>query len=587
MAGLAGLLVIAAVIIAALALGRVWRGRIRRHGAAVIAWRWLSGSTWHGKPVTDAGWLRPGRKALTPTGYATRWHHLPRWQRAAWRSGMTLAFGAPPVLWLDSPAAGVAGAATLLAGLSSLGAHRARRWLTGRRHRSNWLYPLHITLGPVLAIPATSRPESWIQVEPDRKRAVLELPPAFEPDAKMKARIVSVASAKLGMEAPEARWQIPGPRPRLELVASAPPPLRVTLADVREAIDAARDDELVWGLGKQGRVVKSSLSGDSPHLGLSMGSGAGKSVTARAILAQMLYHGAIGLILDFKMISHQWADGLPNVVIARRPAEIHRALMWLGVEVNRRNEVALAGADIDGNVHAAVGPRLVVICEELNATVGQLRKYWRQQDEKGRSPALDALDSASFMGRQVNTNLVYIGQRLSVRAAGGDGDARENIGVIAFGRYSPSNWKMLAGEHAMPPKSLTPGRIQVVADGVTETQAVFLPARQARHLATAGRVALLPHGMPGHRSVTAGAQSANAAPEQGGVTMTALPPVTPHPVRVTLREAAAAGVVSCTLAALQQARHRDGDFPARAGLRGLAHEYDAAALAAWDEARTA
>ena len=34
-----------------------------------------------------------------------------------------------------------------------------------------------------------------------------------------------------------------------------------------------------------------------------------------------------------------WADGLPNVSIVRRPAEIHAALCWLGREVARRNEV--------------------------------------------------------------------------------------------------------------------------------------------------------------------------------------------------------------------------------------------------------
>jgi hypothetical protein len=54
-----------------------------------------------------------------------------------------------------------------------------------------------------------------------------------------------------------------------------------------------------------------------------MGSGAGKSVTARSPAAQLLHSGAIALILHYKRISHQWARDLPNVVIARRPAEIH------------------------------------------------------------------------------------------------------------------------------------------------------------------------------------------------------------------------------------------------------------------------
>lgn len=351
---------------------------------------------------------------------------------------------------------------------------------------------------------------------------------------------------------------------------------------------ALKADELLWGLGKRSAVVSSSLSGDSPHVGLSMGSGAGKSVTARALLAQMLYRGCIGLVLDFKMISHQWAAGLPNVVIARRPAEIHEALIWLGGEVERRNEVALAGADLDGNVHAVVGARLLVICEELNATVSALRRYWRElragdRELPQRSPALEALDAASFMGRQVLTNIVYIGQRLSVKASGGDGDARENIGVIGFGRYSPSNWKMLASDHPMPPKSLTPGRIQVVTDRVRECQAVFMTAREARELALAGEVAVLPAGMPGAARVPA-SQMAGAVvlrgPDRPVVPETG--PVVPAlPGRVTLSEAVEQRIVSRSLAAVRKASQRPG-FPERKGLRGLAAEYDVGELALWD-----
>ncbi len=72
------------------------------------------------------------------------------------------------------------------------------------------------------------------------------------------------------------RWHLAGPSPGLELTASQPPPL-VTLDDIMAAIEAARPDEVVWGIGKRGRVVKNSLSGETPHVGLSMGSGAGKS----------------------------------------------------------------------------------------------------------------------------------------------------------------------------------------------------------------------------------------------------------------------------------------------------------------------
>ena len=307
------------------------------------------------------------------------------------------------------------------------------------------------------------------------------------------------------------------------------------------------------------------------------------------------------------MISHQWAQGLPNVVIARRPSEIHEVLCWLGGdatrcidgEVNRRNDVALAGADLDGNVHAVVGPRLIVVCEELNATVARLKSYWRQErgkDEPTRSPALEALDAVSYMGRQVLVNVIYIGQRLSVRASGGDGDARENIGVIAFGRYSASNWKMLAPDFPMPPKSLTPGRIQVVSDQVRETQGVFMAAREARELALAGVVSALPAGMPGAPRVPPAWATGIPGSDLGtvhGTGPSGPPPVTAaEPDWVTLKEAAEEGIVRRSRGALRIARWRDQQlpeeeraFPASKGQRGAADVYDPLELAEWDAAR--
>ncbi len=414
----------------------------------------------------------------------------------------------------------------------------------------------------------------------------LELTQNWPADEKDKTSLVSTAAKRLGIEAPEASWRQAGPKPQVVLTVSEPPPARVTLADIRDAIDKAARDDLVWGLGKKRSTIATSLADDSPHLGLSIGSGGGKSATARALAAQRLYRGDIVLILDVKMISHQWARGLPNAHIARRPHEIHQALVWLGGEVDRRNEVALAGSDIEGNVHGTVGPRLVVVCEELNATMRVLRRYWAQMDGKGRSPALDALDATSFMGRQVLVNIVYIGQRLSVKAIGGDGDARENIGVLGFCRYSPSNWKMLAGDFAMPAKSLQPGRLQVVSDKVRETQCVFMSAREARALALAGTVTPLPAGMPGAARVAGGtgfAELTSRGAEQP-VVLRKGPDVLVPGGSVILSEAVRDGVVSCSLHAVRKASQRPG-FPRHSGLRGLAKEYDALALADWDEAR--
>jgi len=585
------LLTLIVVAFCVLGLYVMMRRRIEEHGAPALIWRYVSGMPHHGEHLTDAGWHRHGTRALTPTGHASRFWYLPRRKRALRRSGRLLA--ALVVLWgllFERTVTLVSLAVAAVAGVA-FGIWRALLWWRGRRHHRTWVHPAHLVAAPLAGHPVAMDPRDWLSIEPDRSRVVAELPADFNHDSKGRQRLADTLATKLGIEAPEVRYQLAGPSPRLELTQSAPPPDLVTLDDIMPAIESARPDEVVWGIGKRYRVVKNSLSGDSPHVGLSMGSGAGKSITARAFLAQMLYHGAISLVLDYKMISHQWARNLPNVVIARRPAEIHAALCWLGAELERRNEVALAGADDEGNVRAVVGPRLIVVCEEMNATMSRLRRYWndvRDKDDPKRSPALDALDAASFMGRQVMCNILYVGQRLSVRASGGDGDARENIGVIAFGRYSASNWKMLAADHPMPPKSVKPGRLQIVAGTVTETQAVKMTAAEAQRLALSGIVASLPSGMPGARATgeTVSPPALETSPDLPIATVSSPVPALPVSGGVTLSEAHAAGVFAgLTLAGVRTARHRDGTFPRHTGRRGLALEYDAGQLAAWANTR--
>lgn len=582
-----------AVIIGLVIYGRVriWQQRIEKHGLLVIAGRWLLGHPWHGKALTDAGWSRPATKALTETGHAGRFWHLPqktRVRRRVTRAAVILA----ELLGLVNNWR-LALLVNALAALAAVawGTFAAIGWWRQRKHVKTWLYPAHLNAAPLAGHPVAMDPAEWLVIEPDRSRVVAELPPAYNGDDKARARLVETLTGKLGIEAPEVRWQLAGPKPRLELTQSVPPPKLVRLADVTLVIENAKQDELVWGLGKKSQVVKSSLSGDSPHFGLSMGSGAGKSVTARSLLAQLLHKGAIGMVLDPKMISHHWARELPNVVIYRRPAEIHGALIWLDRELSRRTDVVLAAADDDGRVHAIVGPRIFMVFEEMNAAVSLLRAYWREvraKDDPARSPALDALDRVSFMGRQVLCNILYIGQRLSDKATGGGGDARENIGVIAFARYRPSTWKMLAPDFAMPAKDNHPGRLHVVSDQVQTVQGILMTPAEAKGFALSGIVSALPSGMPGRPRATAEVvqgEIADSGSDLGFATVSE--PPGPLPVSgVTLSEAVAAGVFGrLTLAGLRTARHRDETFPEPVGRRGLALEYDLAALADWARSR--
>ena len=587
------LLVLAALIIGIVASAVSF---IREQGFFTLVWRHLSGMPLTGEHLNDAGWLTGAsdRRARTPTGRTSRFYTRPRLHRAGRRAGRYALLVVLVLIWLRYPASWaitysseVAAPFAVLAAVA--GCHR---WAERKHHRT-WVKPAHLAAAPLVGLPAAADPRSWLQIEPDRSKVVAELPQGFAPKDHDGDHLVGTLVAKIGLEAPEVKWMLAGPKPRLVLTASQPPPELVGLDDVRDALDRCRPHELVWGIGKHNTLITTSLALDSPHIGLSMGSGAGKSRTARWLLSQLLYRGAISIVLDVKMISQHWAawsGALPNVIIARSAAEIHAVLIWLAVELDRRNSEALKHADAEGDVPAdkahLIGPRIVVVAEELNATAKVLRQYWtrkRTKDDPTRSPALDALDSLSLMGRQASINVIYIGQRLSVRATGGDGDARENIGVIAFGRYSPSNWKMLAPDFAMPPKSLTPGRLQVVSDKVQEVQCPLVTALDARQLAVAGTISAFPAEAPGGR-VIAGRVEAIGGPEQDPVTCNS--PVSPvsGPQVVTLSEAVKLEVVGCSLAALRQARYR-GQLPGPVGKRGMADEYETEALRLWDLAR--
>ena len=331
--------------------------------------------------LTDHVFSTPTWRFLTG-GEPGRQH---RGRRMVRRWGFIAALTMTLALWLRYP---VVMTKVILAALAAgalasvlLAAWWVRRW----NHYRKWLRPTHWAAHEIAQIDERRNPRTWLEIAPDRSKVVAALPPGWPAEAKDKQRLVAILTAKTGIESPDASWRLAGPKPRLTLTAAQPPPARVTLADIRAAIDRAKADEVVWGLGRSQAPVITGLDSDSPHGGLSMGSGAGKSIAARAFAAQMLYKGCLVIILDYKMISHQWAKGLPNVVIYRRPHEIHAALCWLGGdptrdiegEANRRNEVALAGADFEGNVHAVVGDRIVVICEELNATMSKLRALAR------------------------------------------------------------------------------------------------------------------------------------------------------------------------------------------------------------------
>jgi hypothetical protein len=557
--------------------------------AAVLAFRYVTGQHLDGQRRGDATFWRDGTEAEAHywgRGKDPWWARLAGWKRSAVRLvPLAAAWG-----WLAHRGATEAALAVAAALALVLAVRAVRNW----RHNRDWVKPFNMALPPEATVKELAR---------DRSRTVLALAPGQVADDRFKELLMLTAAAKLALPLADLKgdWsKLHGKKPQAVINLVPPPPGYVSFADIRALADAAEEHEIVFGLGRKSVPALISVDSDSPHIGLSMGSGDGKSVTARNAAAQLAHHGALIVVLDTKYVSQHWAAGLPNVAYAREPAEIHELALWLAAEVDRRKKLAFYHADVESVVHANPGDRIVAILEELNATQAELAAYWKEDlGGKGKSPAVVALDKVSFIGRQVAVNLLYIGQRLSAKAtSGGSGDARENLGVLLMSNPAASTWKMLVGDrHALPPATDVRGRLQVVtAKTVLEVQGAYVTGAQAREYAKSGIVAVAPAGMP-----CVGGLAPVGTPERAAQDVPDIPAIEGHgpdlhivrnspghpPVnpRITIPEAVAEGISGPTYDATRKALARDPNAPQPVGRRGNADEYDRVEWCDWEESR--
>lgn len=373
--------------------------------------------------------------------------------------------------------------------------------------------------------------------------------------SEQRQLVSSVINSKIPVGDLIEKWDQVGIKVTGRWTVRKRPPKEVGYEQVIEHVDRLKEWEFYLGQTSGNRPVILSLQDDSPHIAVSAGSGAGKSVLAQLIAVQVLRRGGRVVILDRKG-SHRWAINLPGVDYCTKPHQMHDALIRAAAVADERNDLALheeEGWD--------PGPRTLVIAEELNATIGQLTNHWAEVREKGepkKSPAVSALGELLFMGRSAKYNVLSIAQMLTARAIGGP-EARENFGIRCLARYTTNAWKMLVPEASMPRAGRTLGRWQVVIGGtVTEVQVAYLTAKQARDLAKPAE------------DLDSGLSSF----------------VTGDGNKITLRDAADAGIVPWSYEATKQRIWRAGKAaPATRGMDGKAHLYDRDELKAWAEAQ--
>ncbi|MFD9428089.1 MULTISPECIES: hypothetical protein [unclassified Streptomyces] len=260
---------------------------------------------------------------------------------------------------------------------------------------------------------------------------------------------------------------------------------------------------------------------------------------------------------------------------------------------------------------------MLILLEEVNATMKQLARYWEKTRESGVpkvSPAVDALNEILYMGRQLRMHVLLVAQSATARALGGP-EVREQFSTRILARYSLNAWRMLAPEvHPAPKSTKHQGRAQVVSGGsARETQILFFTEPEAREWATTGKKAAAVGGpvpvqmhkpptdsqpasageLPpapgppasGHRPVDARNLAPAAASGELAADATPTPTLAPALVfggqAVGLREAAEDHLPGITLAALRFARAKDPAFPGSSGKRGAELLYRAGDLKKW------
>ncbi len=277
-------------------------------------------------------------------------------------------------------------------------------------------------------------------------------------------------------------------------------PSVLPLNEATDFLSALSDSEILFGVDGDGSPVTQDLSADSPHILVSASTGAGKSAVARSVAVQRLSRGDLVVVLDAKRHSHRWAKGLgPLVHYAPDVPSVGDALVNLGREVHRRNMIV---DQWDGPLEdAPVGPPIMVVFEEMNATTGRLKELDRGRP-RGEYRALDALGDIAFMGRAVQVRMISFAQLATYRASGGS-EIVECFGTRVLINYSPKAWRYLAEDCGRPvPAPPEPGRgmvcrgnravgtqlLGVPEDGAAQAVTSAVPAqRRVRQLAGSRR----------------------------------------------------------------------------------------------------
>jgi len=451
---------------------------LHKIGQSPVA-RFATGLPVGGYWSTNATWFRAGTRSLVdpePLALAgLRLAYRPGYQRAALRWSLVAGAAYEPAAWALHPWA--AGFNTSAGVAAVAGAYGYRAWL---RHNQDASEPARNALQLQLA-KLLDTPYADASVARDGTVTV-ELPPQFILAEGSAKALNDIVERTMGHEL-EVQW--PNLlKSRLVTWTTIPePPAHVRFEAIAERMAALPAGTLFLGVDSRGRDVTVNLDTETPHIGLSMGTGRGKSVLFRLLIAQLLAQGADVTILDVGMISLHEFRTLDGVTIEYDVARCWEYVTLFEQEMGERLAQLVKIDEEEWPAIMATWRRRVLFVEELNAFHAQSQAYWdqiRTSKDRATPPVLNQLTNISVMARKVNMHLAVASQRLEAKLI--SAAARGQMGLKIMANPSAADWRLL-GEGKRPKASYSrkPGRVAaVIAGDATALQVGYLERSEAK-----------------------------------------------------------------------------------------------------------
>ncbi|MFL6115594.1 MAG: hypothetical protein ACJ786_30240 [Catenulispora sp.] len=461
-----------------------------RPGAAVERWRdWTENHPvpgFSGKAVRHAGaaavWagaaLVQALRGIGAIGRALRsWGTWPYAFRAVVRLAVVATLAG---LWLDrgptelAVGAAVAGVLGMAAtGPAGLGWWHGPKWGDDRTYGP----ALWAAIRKVLKLEDEEYLEYWMSIPADTRaddaQVRLRLPVEYAGTDIQKAEIDHLVNTRLPGEW-VSRWHMmggdhyavwthkPKPKPKPE------PPAWVDFFDpeIQDAIAQCERGEVVIGRDEHGRIVTEHLTGATPHWGVSVNTGGGKSAFNLMVIVQLIAQGYHIVIVDVKRVSLSILEGVPGVHIyndPEAPQDLRKAILWFGEEMKSRSAVLEVAPDM-------YFPGLLCVIEEATEAQRILRAQW-DEIRASKDAASDPIWQQGVMngvnlGRQMWAHFLFVTQDFRDDTFGGKG-LRNGFALKFMGSFNAQQWKNIIGTSPAPESIAKAGRMLIV-EGTTQ-----------------------------------------------------------------------------------------------------------------------